>query len=79
MCIRDRLKRYALAQGDAKAWADVLRRTLKAAGESYMPLTGLYVSALASLNLNARVLSASGHQPNPAPSIACLLYTSRCV
>ena len=35
-----------------------------------MPLTGLYVSALASLNLNARVLSASGHQPNPAPSIA---------
>lgn len=64
------LKRYALAQGDAKAWADLLGRTLKAAEKSYMPLTGLYVSALASLNLNARVLSASGHQPNPAPSIA---------
>ncbi|CAB3882184.1 hypothetical protein LMG26788_03345 [Achromobacter pulmonis] len=59
------VKRYALAQGSAKAWADLLRRTLEAAGEDYMPLAGMYASALACLSLNSRVLQASGHQSVP--------------
>ncbi len=63
------LKRYALALANTRTWADVLRRTLEAA-DGYMPLIGLYVSAQATLTLNARVLSASGHQPNPGANIA---------
>ncbi|MCR2752474.1 hypothetical protein NSP08_23780, partial [Salmonella enterica] len=50
------LKRYALTQGGPKAWADLLRRTLEAAGEAYMPLAGMYASARACLSLNSRVL-----------------------
>lgn len=64
------LKRYALVRGGAKAWADLLRRTLTAATSGYMPLVGLYASALASVSLNSRVLSASGHQSNPPAAIA---------
>lgn len=63
------LKRYALVQGNTKAWAAMLRETL-AAAQGNMPLLGLYISALAYLSLNARILSASGHQPNPGPAIA---------
>ncbi|MNK83188.1 hypothetical protein D3C87_1029910 [compost metagenome] len=62
------LKRYALIQGNTKSWATMLRSTLTAA-QGNMPLVGLYISALAYLSLNARVLSASGHQPNPGPAI----------
>ncbi|MFY2019766.1 methyltransferase domain-containing protein [Achromobacter dolens] len=64
------LKRYALTQGGPKAWADLLRRTLEAAGETYMPLAGMYASARACQSLNSRVLQASGHQSNPPASIA---------
>lgn len=64
------LKRYALVHGGAKAWADMLRSTLKASADSYMPLTGLYASAMARICLDARVLSGNGHQPNPPPIIA---------
>ncbi|MCZ8410520.1 methyltransferase domain-containing protein [Achromobacter dolens] len=64
------LKRYALTQGSPKAWADLLRRTLEAAGEAYMPLAGMYASARACMSLNSRVLHASGHQPNPPAGIA---------
>lgn len=64
------LKRYALAQGGAKAWADLLRRTLEAAGEAYMPLAGMYASALACLSLNSRVLQASGHQSSPPAALS---------
>lgn len=64
------LKRYALISGSPKAWADLLRRTLEAAGEAYMPLAGMYASARACLSLNSRVLQASGHQSNPPAGIA---------
>lgn len=63
------LKRYALALGNTKAWADMLRRSLDSA-DGLVPLVGLYVSAQATLTLNARLLSASGHQPNPGASLA---------
>lgn len=64
------IKRYALAQGGPKAWADLLRRTLDAAADQYMPLMGMYASALACLSLNSRVVQASGHQPSPPAAIA---------
>lgn len=63
------LKRYGLVQGNVQAWSAMLRDTMVSA-QGNMPLLGLYISALAFLSLNARVLSASGHQPNPGQAIA---------
>ncbi|WP_370539421.1 methyltransferase regulatory domain-containing protein [Achromobacter sp. UMC46] len=63
------LKRYALVQGNTRAWATMLRDSMIAA-HGNMPLLGLYISALACLSLNARILAASGHQPNPGQAIA---------
>lgn len=63
------LKRYALVQGSTRAWATMLRDAMTAA-HGNMPLLGLYISALACLSLNARILAASGHQPNPGQAIA---------
>lgn len=62
------LKRYALVHGNTKLWAAMLRKTLMAANGN-SPLVGLYVSAQACLCLNARILSASGHQPNPGNAV----------
>ncbi|WP_454668709.1 O-linked N-acetylglucosamine transferase family protein [Achromobacter kerstersii] len=62
------MKRYALASGNTAAWAGMLHTTLLAS-EGDMPLLGLYISALASQCLNARILTAEGHQPNPGSSI----------
>ncbi|WP_434647292.1 methyltransferase domain-containing protein [Achromobacter piechaudii] len=61
-------KRYALASGGNAAWTTMLADALLAA-DGGMPLLGLYISALASQSLNARILTAEGHQPNPGPSI----------
>lgn len=63
------LKRYGLVQSNVQAWSAMLRDTMVDA-DGNMPILGLYISALAYLSLNARVLSASGHQPNPGQAIA---------
>lgn len=63
------IKRYALAQGNAAAWSDMLRDTLLAANGN-MPLLGLFIGALACQSLNSRILTLSGHQPNPGNSIS---------
>ncbi|MFY1999803.1 methyltransferase domain-containing protein [Achromobacter xylosoxidans] len=63
------LKRYALALGNTRSWAAMLRHSLDSM-DGFLPLVGLYISAQATLTLNARVLSASGHQPNPGPALA---------
>lgn len=62
------LKRYGLVQSNTRVWATMLRDTIVAA-HGNMPLLGLYISALAYVSLNARILSASGHQPNPGQAV----------
>ena len=61
-------KRYGLVQGSPRSWCRMLHATLvKTEGKA--PLFGMYVGAQACLSLYARILTLSGHQPNPGAAI----------
>lgn len=61
-------KRYGLVQCALRPWNRMLHSTLlETEGEA--PLFGLYVSSQAYLSLNARILTQSGHQPNPGTAL----------
>lgn len=62
------IKRYGLAEGSPRSWSGMLHATLVAT-EQRAPLFGLYVGSLACLSLHARILTQSGHQPNPGAAI----------
>ena len=61
-------KRYGLVQGSPRAWCRMLHATLVGT-HGTAPLFGMYVGAQACLSLYARVLTQSGHQPNPGATI----------
>lgn len=62
------IKRYGLADGSTRAWFDLLHGVLVAT-ERKAPVFGMYVAAQTLLNLQAGLLTQSGHQPNPGPTI----------
>ena len=62
------IKRCGMADGSSRAWFDLLHAVLVAT-ERKAPIFGLYVGAQTLLNLQAGLLTQSGHQPNPGPAI----------
>jgi len=62
------IKRCGLAEGSSRAWFNLLHAVLVDTNRK-APVFGLYVVAQALRNLQAGLLTQSGHQPNPGPAI----------